>query len=81
MEARLEIVGLAENGVFNLPFTQQDIANACGISAVHVNRTLQALRRRDLIAWDDRTVAVLDRSGLRELGDFTPDYLHQQPPG
>jgi CRP-like cAMP-binding protein len=80
IEARLEVVGLAEDGKFILPFTQQDIANACGISAVHANRTLQTLRRRDLIAWDGRTVAVLDRGALRELGEFVSDYLHQSQP-
>jgi CRP-like cAMP-binding protein len=77
MEARLAIVGLAESGHFSLPFTQQDIANATGISTVHVNRTLQTLRKRSLIAWSDRTVTVLDRKTLWELGEFMPDYLHQ----
>jgi CRP-like cAMP-binding protein len=77
MEARLAIVGLAETGSFNLPFTQQDVANATGISAVHVNRTVQELRKRGLISWSARTVKVLDRKALRELAEFTPDYLHQ----
>jgi CRP-like cAMP-binding protein len=80
MEARLAIAGLVENGSFSLPFTQHDIASACGISTVHVNRTLQALRKRGLIAWSDRTVTVLDRKALWEVGEFAPDYLHQHPP-
>lgn len=81
MEARLEIVGLVADGKFNLPFTQQDIANACGMSPVHVNRTLQTLRKRSLIVWEARTITVLDRDALRELGEFVPDYLHQRSPG
>jgi CRP-like cAMP-binding protein len=77
MEARLAIVGLVENGSFNLPFTQQDIANATGMSTVHVNRTAQELRRRALLTWEARKVTVLNRNALWELGEFAPDYLHQ----
>jgi CRP-like cAMP-binding protein len=77
MEARLAIVGLVENGSFNLPFTQQDIANATGMSNVHVNRTVQELRKRGLITWEARTVKILNKKALRELGEFVPDYLHQ----
>ena len=53
------------------------VANATGISAVHVNRTVQELRKRGLISWSARTIRVLDRKALRELAEFTPDYLHQ----
>jgi CRP-like cAMP-binding protein len=76
---RLDVVGLVENDSFELPFTQQDIANATGMSVVHVNRTLQALRSRRLITWESRTLKLLDFEELKRIADFNPDYLHLQP--
>lgn len=76
---RLDAVGLVRNGTFRLPLTQQDIANATGVSAVHVNRILKDLRNRQLIRWESRTVTLLDFEGLRRVADFDPDFLHLQP--
>ena len=76
LAARLEVVGLLENASFYLPFTQQNIADACGLSVVHVNRTIQELRQRRLIEWERRTLTLLRREELEELADFKPDYLH-----
>jgi len=73
---RLDAVGLVKDNSFHLPFTQQDVANATGISAVHVNRTLQELRSRRLIVWEGRTVTMLDPEELARIADFKPDYLH-----
>jgi CRP-like cAMP-binding protein len=73
---RLDVVGLVENDSFQFPFTQQDIASATGISAVHVNRTLQLLRSRSLIAWESRTLRIFDFEELKRIADFNPDYLH-----
>lgn len=75
--ARLEAVGLVKDDSFYLPLTQQDVANATGISTVHVNRTLQEMRNRGLISWEARKVRILDPNRLQLVGDFTPDYLHQ----
>jgi CRP-like cAMP-binding protein len=76
LAARLEVVGLLENASFYLPFTQQNIADACGLSVVHVNRTIQDLRKRRLIELERRTLTLLRRKELEELADFTPEYLH-----
>jgi CRP-like cAMP-binding protein len=76
---RLDVVGLVENDSFQLPFTQQDIANATGISVVHVNRTLQVLRRRGLITWEAQTLKLLDFEELKRIADFNPEYLHLHP--
>ena len=46
-----------------------------GLSVVHVNRTLQLLRRRSLITWQGDTVTILDLDGLRRLAEFDPAYL------
>ncbi|WP_229167418.1 MULTISPECIES: Crp/Fnr family transcriptional regulator [Bradyrhizobium] len=73
--ARLELVGLLDNGRLHVPFTQQDIADACGLSTVHVNRTIQELRRRKLIEWNGHAVDLLQRDQLELLAEFRASYL------
>lgn len=77
LAVRLENVGLAEDGVFRVPFTQTNLADACGLSNVHVNRTLQELRHRGLIKWQGQTVTLLKREELEKVADFQGDYLHK----
>jgi CRP-like cAMP-binding protein len=76
LAARLEIVGLLEKDSFEFPFTQQNLADACGISVVHVNRIIQALRQQGLIAWEGRAMRLLKRRELEVLAELNPDYLH-----
>ena len=76
MLLRFEAVGLAENGAFQMPVTQQDIADALGLSNVHVNRVLQDLRRDELIIWQRPVITVLRREALQDLAMFDPAYLH-----
>ncbi len=76
LAARLEMVGLLDDDSFRLPFTQQDFADACGLSTVHVNRTIQELRRRDIIEWQGPIVRLLRRDELETIADFSPRYLH-----
>ncbi|UPJ55962.1 Crp/Fnr family transcriptional regulator [Bradyrhizobium sp. 192] len=73
---RLEFVGLVEQNSFNCPLTQEDVANACGLSIVHVNRTIQELRRRGLIDWRGRTLELLQRQEFEEVAEFDAAYLH-----
>lgn len=80
MTMRLGAVGLAENYVCNLPITQGELADATGMSTVHVNRTLQALRRNGLVDWRDSKLTILDWPGLQKAGDFDPGYLHLRIP-
>lgn len=75
LAARLEVVGLVKNGRFQMPMTQRHVADACGLSIVHVNRTIQELRGRRLIAWERSEIELLQPDELRALADFTPDYL------
>lgn len=55
--------------------TQEQLGDATGLTPVHVNRTIQALRRQGLIGADQRALKILDWQGLCEAGDFTPEYL------
>ena len=75
LAARLEIVGLLTDGCFQMPMTQRHVADACGLSIVHINRTIQELRHRGLIAWEGNEIELRRREELQQLADFAPDYL------
>jgi hypothetical protein len=72
---RLQSVGLARDLSFSMPWTQLDVADACGISNVHANRIIQELRHLELVEWDSRRLKIRDWSGLVRLGDFNDAYL------
>lgn len=61
--------------VFEFPVTQNHLADATGLTPVHVNRTLKWLRDAGLVTISGRKVHILDWEGLAKLGDFDPDYL------
>jgi CRP-like cAMP-binding protein len=77
MLLRLRAVGLATNDMFRMPASQTDIADALGLSNVHVNRVLQELRREGLIAWTTSVVTVLKYDELLAEALFDATYLHQ----
>ena len=72
---RLRAVGLAD-GSYALPITQSDLADTVGLSAVHVNRSLQTLRAQDLITFEKQTLAIPDVDRLFAFSGFNPNYLH-----
>lgn len=74
--ARAQTAGLAEGNTCEFPPTQFDLACALGLTSVHVNRTLQQLRRDGLIELRARKLVVLDSRGLREAAQFDRGYLH-----
>ncbi len=73
---RLELVGLARDGSCELPITQTELADAIGLSPVHVNRTLRELRERDLVVVQDRRLHIPDLAGLSTVALFDPAFLH-----
>lgn len=74
---RLKAVGLVkDDNIFIMPLTQEELADAIGISAVHVSRTMQALRADGLIETMRMQVTILDWAGLQEAGEFDSLYLH-----
>ncbi len=76
---RFGTVGLAEPGGYDLPLTQSQIGDALGLTAVHVNRVLQELRKHAIIASQGRFLQILDWRALQRAGDFDPAYLHDPP--
>jgi CRP-like cAMP-binding protein len=73
---RFRAVGLNEGLSCTLPLTQVELAETLGLSPVHVNRSLQELRRRKLISLNGGTLSVQDLPALEELSLFNADYLH-----
>jgi CRP-like cAMP-binding protein len=74
--ARMEAAGLVTDRKCQLRLTQGDLSEATGMSPVHVNRTLQALRSGGLISFGNGELTIHDWEGLASLGDFVSDYLH-----
>lgn len=73
---RLKMAGLAENRTFSLPLTQEQLADAVGLTPVHVNRVLRAFDEEGLIERDRRSITIVDWDRMREVGDFHERYLH-----
>lgn len=73
---RREKAGLGARETFDLPMTQEQLGDALGLTAVHVNRTLKSLEIDGLIVRSKRSVTVADWTGLQSVGDFTSNYLH-----
>lgn len=72
---RLQAAGLAGDGGCTLPIPPAEIADALGLSAVHVNRTLRRLHSEELVTAGDEQVAIDDLPGLQAAGGFDPAYL------
>lgn len=80
LSTRLEAIGLARGGACDLPLTQTHLSRATGLSLVHVNRSLQELRRRGLLSLGNGRLAIHDWAGLAALGGFEAGYLHLPRP-
>ncbi len=78
---RLRAVGMTEGDSCHFPLTQVDIADASGLTAVHVNRTLQELRRDGLIELQSKTLKIPDLKGLMTAAMFNDNYLHMNREG
>ena len=73
---RLESRGLASSEGFELPMTQEQLADATGLTAVHVNRVLKSLEADGLIERRRRVVHFVDWRAIQETADFSRAYLH-----
>jgi CRP-like cAMP-binding protein len=81
MLVRLRAIGLSNDHGCELPITQQELADASGLTSVHVNRMLQELRGRGLIVVSGNRLQVLDWPAFKVEGDFDAGYLHLEDPG
>jgi CRP-like cAMP-binding protein len=73
---RLEARGLASESGFELPMTQEQLADATSLTPVHVNRVLRGLEAEGLITRKRRNIQFNDWQALQGVADFTRRYLH-----
>ncbi|MDP8994052.1 MAG: Crp/Fnr family transcriptional regulator [Pseudomonadota bacterium] len=76
LAVRFGLVGLADEAGFALPITQLDIADATGLTSVHVNRMLRQLRDDGLMTFRGGRVEIHDRDGLQRVAEFDAGYLY-----
>lgn len=76
LHVRMTTIGLAADHRFDLPLTQEEIADALGLTPVHVNRVLQRLRAEDLISFRRGLLTIHDYRRLERASGFNPNYLH-----
>lgn len=75
LHERLRMVGALRGDSFPLPLNQTELADACGLTSVHVNRTLRGLRDDGLVDFRTGKVTILDHAGLVDAAGFDPFYL------
>lgn len=75
---RLGFVGLSTADQFPLPITQEMLADALGLTSVHVNRTLQAMRRDGLLTSRSGMISFPDRRRLEDMIDYKPARVSAQ---
>jgi CRP-like cAMP-binding protein len=73
---RLEVAGLASDLRYPLPLTQADLADATGLTPVHVNRMLRELRNDGLMTFRGGEVVIHDWERLKRRAGFSPAYLY-----
>ncbi|MEL7299211.1 MAG: Crp/Fnr family transcriptional regulator [Pseudomonadota bacterium] len=66
---RLTSIGMDEDVGLPLPYRQQDVADALGLSLVHTNKTLAKLKRDDIASWTGKTLHIHDFNRLQQLLD------------
>lgn len=78
--ARLDLVGIGDRSGYPCPLTQYHLADALGLSAIHVNRVLRHLREDGLVTFQKGKVIFGDRARLEHLAAFDGAYLAQEKP-
>jgi CRP-like cAMP-binding protein len=74
---RLRVAGLGQETHYDLPMTQEQLADATGLTSVHINRTMKGLEAEGLIERPNpRSICIGDWRRLAEVGDFDTNYLH-----
>lgn len=73
---RMDLVGLTQSLSYELPLNQTELGECLGLTAVHVNRTLQQLRELGYCDLRKSRVTIEDLPGLQALAEFDPCYLY-----
>ena len=75
---RMEFAGIAPEGVLKCPLTQEHLADALGLTSIHVNRILRSLRERGLVTLSHGELIIQDLHGLKALAGYDDEYLDQE---
>lgn len=76
LQARLKLVGLADESGYDLRLTQVDLAECLGLTSVHVNRSLRQLREDRLVTFRSSRVEFGDLERLKAVAEFDPAFLY-----
>lgn len=77
LSLRLKLLGLGSEAGFACPLNQHFLADALGLTAIHVNRVLRQLREQNLMTFRNGHVALHDFHRLRHLAGHCGGYLDQ----
>lgn len=80
MATRFRLAGLLQGDTFEFPVSQADLSDALGITAVHLNRTLQWMRGERFIRTHSRSITIENWPGMIALAGFDSVYLHPEGP-
>ena len=73
---RLDLVGLTRGSSYDLPISQQELAEMLGMTPVHANRTLQQLRKQGILDFAGGLVTIHDLAALKRVAEFDASYLY-----
>jgi CRP-like cAMP-binding protein len=73
---RLRVAEMTGDHAYELPITQEQFADAVGLTSVHVNRTLRSLEADGFVVRDRRSIFIPSWKRLAEIADFNERYLH-----
>lgn len=76
----MEQAGISTKTAFPMPITQTLLSEALGLTPIHVNRTLQVLKRDGVVSKIDKTIHVHNWDRLAAMADFNPAFLLINPP-
>ena len=77
LHQRLQLIGFASATEFDCPITQYDLADALGLSPIHINRVLRQLRQQHLLTLKSHRAHVHDLAALTRLAGYDGEYLEQ----
>lgn len=80
LHARLGLVGMGSPAGYACPLSQNHLADALGLTSIHVNRVLRQLREKDFVTFRDGSVRFDDIDRLRKFADFDATYLDHHSP-
>ncbi|MEM5541265.1 Crp/Fnr family transcriptional regulator [Sulfitobacter sp. AS92] len=76
---RGQSLGMVTHNQMPLPYSQRDLADALGLSVVHTNKTLGALKERQLLSWSDRVLQINNLAALAKVGMTSLEGRQKRP--